>query len=81
MIVLWLQKWLGAAALKVVWIGAVALAVLAILFGARQAGRRAERVESLERAIDDAKRANDARTDADRHPNPSDELRRRWSRD
>lgn len=81
MIVLWLQKWLGAAAIKIVWIGAVALAVLAILFGARQAGRRAERVENLERAIDDARKANAARTDADRHPNPVDELRKHWQRD
>lgn len=81
MIVLWLQKWLGAAALKIVWIGAIVLAVLAVLLGARQAGRKAERVEQLERGLDNARRANEARSDAERHPNPSDELRKRWSRD
>ena len=81
MIVLWLQRWLGAAALKAVWVGAIILAVLAVLLGARNAGRKAERVEQLERGLENVRRANDARVDADRHPNPSDELRERWSRD
>ena len=81
MIVLWLQKWLGAAALKIVWIGAAVLAVLAVLFSVRNAGRNLERVENLERALDNARRANDARTRVGGEPRPADKLRENWSRD
>lgn len=49
MIQAWLLKTLGAIGLKVAFVAGIALAVLAILFGAKQAGRTAERVEQLER--------------------------------
>lgn len=81
MIVLWLQKWLGAAALKIVWIGAAALAVLAVLFGVRSAGRNAERIEHLERALANSIKARRARIRVDSEPDPIKRLRDEWSRD
>lgn len=44
--------WLSTHALRLVSCGVVALSVLAILFGARQAGRNAERVDQLRKIVE-----------------------------
>lgn len=44
--------WLSSHALRLVSWGVVALSVLAVLFGARQAGRNAERADQLKKTIE-----------------------------
>ena len=58
-------------AFKIAIVAAGALAVLAVLFGARQAGRTAERVDNLRRSVG----AKDAQLEAaTRRPRTRDEL-------
>jgi hypothetical protein len=44
--------WLSSHALRLVGWGVTALSVLAVLFGARQAGRNAERADQLKKIIE-----------------------------
>jgi len=71
------------AVLRALQWGAVALAVAAVLLGARNAGRREERVENLERAVEAARRRRDVDVEVGRaRPDDvRDELHRDWSRD
>ena len=46
------KRWLLSHLLQLIGWGAVALSVLAVLFGARQAGRKAERVEQLKKTLE-----------------------------
>lgn len=50
-----LLNFLGGAGLKILGYVAIAGAVLAVLFGAKQAGRAAERVEGLQRNLENAR--------------------------
>ena len=65
---------LAAYALKLVGLAAILGAVAAVLFGARQAGRNAERVERMRRTIEVQREQLDA---ASRRPRDRDELARR----
>ncbi len=47
-----LKSWLTGNAVKLLGYGAAALSVLGVLFGARQAGRTAERVDQLQKSIE-----------------------------
>ena len=62
---------LAAYALKLVGLAAILGAVAAVLFGARQAGRNAERVERMRRTIEVQREQLDA---ASRRPRDRDEL-------
>jgi hypothetical protein len=65
---------LAPYALKLVGLFAIIGAVTAILLGARQAGRNAERVERMRRTIEVQREQLDA---ASRRPRDRDELARR----
>lgn len=64
------------------WV-AIAGAVLAVLFGARQAGKNAAKVEQLQATIKAVKVRNEIEDEIRRMPDgaAADELRKRWSRD
>ena len=47
-----IKAWLSGNALRLLGWGAVVASVLAILFGARQAGRNAERVDQLKKSLE-----------------------------
>lgn len=47
-----IKNWLAGNVLKFIGWGTIALSVLAILFGARQAGRSAERVDQLKKVVE-----------------------------
>lgn len=47
-----LKNWLAGNALRLLGYGAAAFSVAAILFGARQAGRNAERVDQLKKIVE-----------------------------
>ena len=65
---------LAPYALKLAGLFAIIGAVVAILFGARQTGRNAERVERMRRTIEVQREQLDA---ASRRPRDRDELARR----
>lgn len=65
---------LAAYALKLVGLAAVLGAVASVLFGARQAGRNAERVERMRRTMEVQREQLDA---ASRRPRDRDELAHR----
>lgn len=44
--------WFSSIALRLIGWGAVALSVMAVLLGARQAGRNAERVDQLKKTLE-----------------------------
>ena len=44
--------WFSSNALRLIGWGAVALSVMAVLLGARQAGRNAERVDQLKKTLE-----------------------------
>ena len=69
-----LGRLLAPYALKLAGIFAIMGAVAAILLGARQAGRNAERVERMRRTIEVQREQLDA---ASRRPRDRDELARR----
>lgn len=60
----------------------IALAVAGVLLGVRNAGRQAERVDNLERALEAVRRRRDVEADVDRlrDGDALAELRRDWSR-
>ncbi|MBR9970802.1 hypothetical protein [Magnetospirillum sulfuroxidans] len=62
---------------------AVALAIAFVLLRVRDAGRQAERVNTLTKALDAAKARNDVEISVGRQPAGAvvDELHRDWSRD
>lgn len=47
-----LTSWLSSSLLKIIGWGAAALSVLAILFGARQSGKNAERYDQLKKIVE-----------------------------
>ena len=47
-----LKKWLLSHLPQLIGFGAATLSVLAVLLGARQAGRKAERVEQMKKALE-----------------------------
>lgn len=47
-----IKSWLSGNTLKLVSIGLAALSVMTVLFGARQAGRNAEREDQLKKALE-----------------------------
>jgi hypothetical protein len=47
-----IKTWLSGNALRLIGWGMAALSVAAILFGARQAGRNAERVDQLKKSLE-----------------------------
>ena len=47
-----LKRWLLSHLLKLIGWGAATLSVFAVLFGARQAGRKAERVDQLKKTLE-----------------------------
>ena len=69
-----LGQFLAPYALKLAGLFAIIGAVTAILLGARQAGRNAERVERMRRTIEVQREQLDA---ASRRPRDRDELARR----
>ena len=69
-----LGRLLAPYALKLAGLFAIIGAVAAILFGARQAGRNAERVERMRKTIEVQREQLDA---ASRRPRDRDQLRRR----
>lgn len=69
-----LGRLLAPYALKLAGLFAIIGAVVAILFGARQAGRNAERVERMRKTIEVQREQLDA---ASRRPRDRDELARR----
>ncbi len=69
-----LGRLLAPYALKLAGLFAIIGAVVAILFGARQAGRNAERVERMRNTIEVQREQLDA---ASRRPRDRDELARR----
>ena len=69
-----LGRLLAPYALKLAGIFAIVGAVAAILFGARQAGRNAERAERMRRTIEVQREQLDA---ASRRPRDRDDLARR----
>ena len=69
-----LGRLLAPYALKLAGLFAIIGAVVAILFGARQTGRNAERVERMRRTIEVQREQLDA---ASRRPRDRDELARR----
>ena len=46
------KRWLLSNLARLLGCGAAAFSVVAVLFGARQAGRKAERVEQLKKALE-----------------------------
>ena len=52
MIGLLLKKWLLSHLARLIGCGAAALSVFAVLLGARQAGKKAERVEQMKKALE-----------------------------
>jgi len=76
--------WLSGNALRLTAWCAAALAVLTVLFGARQAGRNAERVDNLLQQTKNMRKAN-AIQDKNRHTladgDAAKRLRDKWSRD
>jgi hypothetical protein len=69
-----LTRWLGAPALALGRALAVVAAVLAVLLGARRAGRLAERLEMIEKAHDVQRRMLEATA---RRPRDRDDLAQR----
>ncbi|MSO93508.1 MAG: hypothetical protein EXQ86_08945 [Rhodospirillales bacterium] len=69
--------WLAPFALRIAAALAIAGAVAAVLFGARQAGRAAERVDALRKALEIKNAQLDA---ANRRPRDRGELARRLRR-
>jgi predicted exporter len=47
-----IKTWLSGNALRLISWGVAALSVVAVLFGARQAGRSAERVDQLKKTLE-----------------------------
>ena len=47
-----IKNWLSGNALRLIGWGVVALSVSAVLLGARQAGRNAERVDQLKKSLE-----------------------------
>ncbi len=47
-----LKNWLAGNALRLIAYGAAACSIAAVLFGARQAGRSAERVDQLKKSLE-----------------------------
>jgi hypothetical protein len=47
-----LGNWLTGSALRILGWGTVALSVLAVLFGARQSGKNAERYDQLKKIVE-----------------------------
>jgi len=47
-----IKTWLSGNLLRIVGWGVVALSVATVMFGARQAGRNAERVEQLKKSLE-----------------------------
>jgi hypothetical protein len=61
---------------------AIVGAVLAILLGAKNAGRAAERVDGMRRQLDNVKERTDVENDVARaDPVERSRLRRKWERD
>ncbi|MBB4267592.1 hypothetical protein [Roseospira visakhapatnamensis] len=69
-----LSRWLGGSGLALGRALAVVAAVLAVLLGARRAGRLAERLEMMEKAHDAQRRMLEA---AARRPRSRDDLAQR----
>lgn len=74
MIEAWIFKTFGALGLKLMMGALIAVAVLAVLLGARKAGRTAERLDSLERL---EKIYREQLQDAANRPHSRLELRKR----
>jgi hypothetical protein len=70
----WLFKVFGTLGLKIMWISLAVLAVVAVLFGAKRAGRQAERMNSMERL---GKVYREQLQDAANRPRTRLELRKR----
>jgi len=68
--------------LNILKLGAIILAVIAVLFGAKQAGKNTERVRQLELNQRAMRKANEIDAEIDAMPSGAalDELRRDWSR-
>ena len=47
-----IKSWLSVNALRLIGWGVAALSVIAVLLGARQAGRNAERVDQLKKSLE-----------------------------
>ena len=47
-----IKSWLSGNALRLIGWGVAALSVIAVLLGARQAGRNAERVDQLKKSLE-----------------------------
>lgn len=68
--------------LTILKIGAIVLAVTAVLFGARQAGKNAEKIDQLKANQKATRKAHEVDIDIDRLPSgaASDELFNDWKR-
>jgi len=68
--------------LTILKFGAIILAVCAVLFGARQAGKNAEKISRLQQNQKAARKAHEIDTTVDRMPDgaASDELFNDWKR-
>ncbi len=68
--------------LTILKFGAIILAVIAVLFGARQAGKNAEKIDQLKQQRKAARKAHEVDIDVDRMPDgaASDELFNDWKR-
>lgn len=68
---------------RILAFGAIALAVIGLLFGVRQSGKEAARVEGLRDQLDNVKKRNEI-DDEVRRADPGDKRKRlygEWSRD
>ena len=73
---------LSSVGQRVLMIGAAVLAVLAVLFGARQAGKNAARVEGYKEQLRNVKVRTDVQNDTDRLSDGDlDKRLQRWTRD
>ena len=72
----------SALGLNILKFGAIIFAVVAVLFGARQAGKNAERIDQLKANQKAARKAHEIDIDIDRLPDgaASNELFNDWKR-
>lgn len=77
------RPWLVKYGLQVAQWGAIALAILTALRGARSAGRNVERVETMRNQIENVKVRDEIRDTVSRAPvgDAERELREHWQRD
>ncbi len=78
-----IPAWINAWGLKALGAAGAAFAVLAVLMGAREAGRDAERARQRKAVIERVEKARDVKATVDRRSEDDvrQRLRNRWTRD